>query len=109
MPAGLLNVDEPDFVASLVEAGHKDLHASLAAGDADRARMLLRLFAALTAVSVVQPGSFLAALQGLAATALASLETGAPVSRRCQTPAQRERPQLQSAAWTFTCSCCMTE
>ena len=76
MLAGLLNVDEPEFVGDLVRAGHADFHRSLAAGDADRARMLLRLFAALTAVNVVQPGSLLAALQSLASTALAAVETG---------------------------------
>lgn len=73
--AGLLNVDEPEFVADLVKAGHTDFHRSLAAGDVDRARMLLRLFAALTAVNVVQPGSLLGALQSLASTALAAVET----------------------------------
>ena len=63
-------------MAALVAAGHQDFHKSLAAGDADRARMLLRLFAALTAVNVLQPGSLLTALQSLASTALAVVETG---------------------------------
>ena len=60
----------------LVAAGQRDFHRSLAAGDVDRARMLLRLFAALTAVGVLHPGSFAAALQGIAISALAALETG---------------------------------
>ena len=74
--AGLLNVEAPDFVAGLVAALHKDFQKSLAAADTDRARMLLRLAAALTAVNVVQPGSFLAALHSLADSALAAVQPG---------------------------------
>ena len=63
-------------MAGLVAALHKDFQKSLAAADTDRARMLLRLAAALTAVNVVQPGSFLAALHSLASSALAAVQPG---------------------------------
>ena len=63
-------------MAGLVAALHKDFQKSLAAADTDRARMLLRLAAALTAVNVVQPGSFLAALHSLAGSALAAVQPG---------------------------------
>ena len=65
-------------MAGLVAALHRDFQASLAAADADRARMLLRLAAGLTAVNVIQPGSFLAALNSLATAALAAIQPGGP-------------------------------
>ena len=85
--AGLLNVEAPDFVAGLVAALHREFQKALAAADSDRARMLLRLAAALTAVNVVQPGSYLAALSSLASAAVAAVQAGEHTT--LQSPGQR--------------------
>ena len=63
-------------MAGLVAALHREFQKALAAADSDRARMLLRLAAALTAVNVVQPGSYLAALSSLASAAVAAVQPG---------------------------------
>jgi pyrroloquinoline quinone (PQQ) biosynthesis protein C len=72
---GLLNVDEPDVVAGLVQRISAEFSACLQpAGDFRRARLLLRFAAALVPTNVVHAASMLAVLQSLVDTAVSIAE-----------------------------------
>jgi hypothetical protein len=74
--AGLLNTDDPDYVASFVRAAAESVEAALAAADRSRARLLLRLLAALVVPGVLHPSAVLAALEGIVRAALEIAEAG---------------------------------
>ncbi|CAL8461756.1 g1287 [Coccomyxa elongata] len=71
---GLLNTDDQEFTASLIQLATEQFNQALAAGDKNRARLLLRFFAALVASNVLHASSVLAALLSIveAATAIAA-------------------------------------
>ncbi len=83
---GLLNTDDQEFTASLIQLATEQFNQALAAGDKNRARLLLRFFAALVASNVLHASSVLAALLSIveAATAIAAagLHTQLVVSSR---------------------------
>jgi hypothetical protein len=74
--AGLLNTDDPDYVVSFVRAAAEGFEGALAAADTARARLLLRLLAALVVPGVLQPSAVLAALEGVVRAALELAEAG---------------------------------
>ena len=75
--AGLLNTENPQFVAELVALAQAEFNTAVAAPDRHKARMLLRLFAALVVANVLHPSSVVAALQQVIDAAIASAEAGA--------------------------------
>jgi len=75
--AGLLNTENREFVAELVALAQRELSAAVAAPDRHKARMLLRLFAALVVANVLHPSSVVAGLQQVVDTAVAVVEGGA--------------------------------
>jgi hypothetical protein len=74
--AGLLNTDDPDYVASFVRAAAEAFEAALAAADRARARLLLRLLAALVVPGVLQPSAVFGALESVVRSALEIAEAG---------------------------------
>ena len=74
--AGLLNADNNDFVAGIIQTASGDFDRSLAAADTNRCRMLLRFFAALAGANVLHATSVLAAFQSIVDAASTFLETG---------------------------------
>ncbi len=79
--AGLLNAEDHEFAARLVAAAQRDFDASLATGARDRARLLLRFFAALAVANVLYPSSVLAAIQSVVDAAVEAAKAGAHVVR----------------------------
>ncbi len=77
MVAGLLNTDDPDFAAALVELAADQFTAAAAAGDRHRARLLLRFFAALAAANTLHASSVLGEFLSVVGTACAVADTGA--------------------------------
>ncbi|KAK9846278.1 hypothetical protein WJX81_000837 [Elliptochloris bilobata] len=73
---GLLNTDNPQFVAELVALAQAEFNEAVAAPDRHKARMLLRLFAALVVANVLHPSSVVAALQQVVDAAIAVAEAG---------------------------------
>ena len=76
MRAGLWGADEEAFGPALAAAAAEDYSASLAGGDRNRARLLLRLCAALTTTNVLQTASVLAALDGIVQSAVTVARQG---------------------------------
>ena len=75
VPAGLLNVEDPEAVQALVQRAAAEINACLQpGGDVRRARLLLRFCVALVATNVLHAASVLAALRSLVDTALAAAE-----------------------------------
>jgi hypothetical protein len=54
--AGLLNVDEHDFVSNLLRSTHDSFVKCVLAGELDKARLLLRFLASLVVVQVMAAG-----------------------------------------------------
>jgi len=96
LAAGLVNGDDHDLVAELVGGLTSDYEAALGAGRRHRARMLLRLMAALVVVNVVQPSDVLTVLEAVVSSAIDIADAGAagclssfsswPGRRRCCCP-----------------------
>jgi len=74
--SGLLNSDDPDFTAALIQLASDQFNAALMAGDKNRARLLLRFFAALVVANVLHASSVLAALLSLVEAASATAAAG---------------------------------
>lgn len=68
--AGLLNADDPTAIVSLVNSAADGFGAALRDGDSSRARLLLRLLAALVAPGVIQPTTLLTAFGQIVRSAL---------------------------------------
>ena len=60
-----MNTEEHDFVEQLVESIKAELEAALHAGDRNKARLLLRLCAALVPSNVLHASTVLKVLQGV--------------------------------------------
>lgn len=63
--SGLLNTEEHDFVEQLVQSLKDELEAALQCGDRSKARLLLRLCAALVPSNVLHASTILKVLQGI--------------------------------------------
>lgn len=74
---GLLEKEQPEFVAQLLAKGREELDEALATGQRTRSRLLLRFFAALAAAGVVEGQSLVASLQVLVDRALQLADAGA--------------------------------
>lgn len=61
----MVNVDEPDWVKLVVEAAGNAFAQQLCEGQANRPRLLLRWFAALTRSSVLLPADVLSLMERL--------------------------------------------
>ncbi|EIE25257.1 ARM repeat-containing protein [Coccomyxa subellipsoidea C-169] len=83
---GLLNTDDQDFTTDLIQSANEQFNVVLAAGDKNRARLLLRFFAALVVANVLHASSVLAALLSVvdAASAIASAGGGGDSGRLWQ-------------------------
>lgn len=79
--AGLLNTDDPDYVANFVRAAAEGFEAALAAADRSRAGLLLRLLGALVVPGVLHPSAVIAALEGVVRAALEIAEEGGPLQK----------------------------
>ena len=83
--AGLLNIDEPGLVASLVRRAAMEIGAGLQiGGNLRRARLLLRFLALLVAVNVVPAPAVVGVLQSLVDAAASVAAAGAPDGRTWQ-------------------------
>ena len=78
MRAGLWGADEETFGPALAAAAAEDYSSSLAGGDQNRARLLLRLCAAMTTTNVLQTASVLTALDGIVQSAVTVARQGEP-------------------------------
>lgn len=95
--AGLLNADDSNFGAAFVRAAAEGFEAALAAADRSRARLLLRLLAALAVPGVLHPSAVLAALEGVVRAALEIAEEGETVP-----PSDSLTNCLSKGAWFTT-------
>ena len=86
--AGLVNGDDHDLVAELVGGLTSDYEAALSAGQRHRARMLLRLMAALVVVNVVQPSDVLTVLEAVVSSAIAIADAGSSACMSIQSLSQ---------------------
>lgn len=68
--AGLLNADDPTAIVNLVNSAADGFAAALRDWDSSRARLLLRLLAALVAPGVIQPTTVLTAFGQIVRSAL---------------------------------------
>jgi hypothetical protein len=75
---GLLNTDDQDFTTALIQLASEQFNVALAAGDKNRARLLLRFFAALVMANVLHASSVLAALLSVVEAASSIAAAGAP-------------------------------
>lgn len=75
-PAGLLNADDQGFAGQLVGLAVAEYQVALGAADRHRARMLLRLLAALTVVNVLHASEVLQLLQKVAQSAVDIAQAG---------------------------------
>ena len=74
MTAGLWHADEEEIVTILLEKACEGLNDSLATGDRYRAKLLLRLLAALTTANVVSMQSMFSTLSYIVSTAIHILQ-----------------------------------
>jgi len=75
---GLWHADEEEIVSALLSKACEGLNEALSTGDRYRARLLLRLLAALTTTNVVSMQSMFIVLDTMVATAIQALEQGEP-------------------------------
>lgn len=75
-PAGLLNTEEHEFVEQLVQSIKKELEEALISGDRNKARLLLRLTAALVPSNVLHASTVLKVLQGVVEDAIEVADKG---------------------------------
>ena len=75
-PAGLLNAEERGFVEVLLKQALEQLNAALGDGDRNRARLLLRLFAALVPSNALHASSVLKALTTVVEAAIEIADKG---------------------------------
>ena len=76
--AGLWHADEETIVDALLNKACEGLDEALATGDCYRARLLLRLLAALTTTNVVSMQSMFSTLDAMVTAAIRALEQGEP-------------------------------
>ena len=77
--AGLWHADEESIVTALLDKACEGLNEALTTGDRYRARLLLRLLAALTTTNVVSMQSMFSMLNSMVTAAMQALEQGEPV------------------------------
>lgn len=77
--AGLWHADEEIIVTALLDKACEGLNEALTTGDRYRARLLLRLLAALTTTNVVSMQSMFSMLNSMVTAAMQTLEQGEPV------------------------------
>ncbi len=77
--AGLWHADEEVIVTALLNKACEGLNEALTTGDRYRARLLLRLLAALTTTNVVSMQSMFSMLNAMVTAAMQALEQGEPV------------------------------
>ena len=92
--AGLWHADEEDIVVDLLRRACDDLNTALATGDCYKARLLLRLLAALTTANVISMQSFLEALHAIVSAANQIIEQGELM--QCQAGTIQHHYHLQS-------------
>lgn len=80
MLIGLLNADDPTSISALVSSAAEGVGTSLRNGDSGRARLLLRLLAALVVPGVLHPTTMLTALGQIVSSALAIATDAGPSS-----------------------------
>lgn len=75
-PAGMVNVEEAEWVKTFTEAAGDTFAQQLAAGDVNGPRLLLRFFASLTHTSVLLPADVLSLMERLVEVAQAHVTAG---------------------------------
>lgn len=80
--AGLWHADEEDIVNTLLDRACEGLNEALATGDRYRARLLLRLLAALTTANVVSMPSMFSMLTHIVSSAMSILQKGLETGAR---------------------------
>lgn len=87
--AGLLNTEEEEFVSQLLATARTELEGALVACDRNKARLLLRLFAALVPCHVLHPSAVFKTLHSV-------VEAAVQIANEGLTPYP---PEVLTAEW----------